>query len=116
MARLSVTRRARAHQRIAQIRTELGHVEYLSSGTLLRRTKVCGKAGCRCAQDPAARHGPYYEWSRRQGPRLAHTVLTPPQARLLAQAIANYRMVRRLLKRWERDSVRLILSEAGEAP
>ena len=56
-------------QRIQQIRDEIGRirsafaeVEYISSGTLHTRMKVCGKSGCRCAQDPQARHGPYYEW------------------------------------------------------
>jgi hypothetical protein len=36
---------------------------YLSSGTLIQRTKVCGNPNCHCARDPAARHGPYSEAS-----------------------------------------------------
>jgi len=50
-----------ARERIASIRAVLNAMEYLCSGTLLRRTKVCGKPSCRCAQDRSARHGPYYE-------------------------------------------------------
>jgi hypothetical protein len=41
----------------------LSAMEYLSSGTLLKRMKVCGNPRCHCAIDPAARHGPYFEWS-----------------------------------------------------
>jgi hypothetical protein len=41
----------------------LSAMEYLSSGTLLKRMKVCGNPRCYCASDPAARHGPYFEWS-----------------------------------------------------
>jgi hypothetical protein len=51
-----------ARERIARIRATINEMEHLSSGTLLRRMKVCGKPGCRCADDPDARHGPYYEW------------------------------------------------------
>ena len=42
-------------------------MEYLSSGTLLKRMKVCGNPRCHCASDPAARHGPYFEWSYLKG-------------------------------------------------
>ena len=74
-------------RRIEQIRRRITGMDYVCSGTLLKRTKVCGKPGCRCAQDPAARHGPYYEWSRLEGGRLVHSVLPPAQARQVARAI-----------------------------
>src|SRR5262249_14192956 len=59
-----------ARERIARIRAALNAMEYLCSGTLLRRTKVCGKPSCRCAQDPSAGHGPYYEWGHLKGAKL----------------------------------------------
>ena len=43
-------------------------MDYLCSGTLLRRMKMCGKPGCRCSEDPDARHGPYYEWGHMNVP------------------------------------------------
>jgi hypothetical protein len=49
-----------ARERLARIRATLNGMDYLCSGTLLERMKMCGKPGCRCAQDPLARHGPYY--------------------------------------------------------
>ena len=51
---------SQARERIARIRAALNGMDYLCSGTLLERMKICGKPGCRCAQDPQARHGPYY--------------------------------------------------------
>ena len=36
--------------RIARIRDTLGSVDYLCSGTLLERMKLCGKPGCRVPQ------------------------------------------------------------------
>ena len=47
-----------ARDRIARIQAALDAIDYLCSGTLLRRMKMCGKPGCRCNEDPEARHGP----------------------------------------------------------
>ena len=99
---------AQARNRIAHIRNALSSVDYLCSGTLLKRLKRCGKPGCRCAHDPDARHGPYYEWGHMKGGKLVHKVLSPKQAATLRLAIANYRQVRKLLRDWEVETERLI--------
>jgi hypothetical protein len=112
-ARQAARDAAEARARIAQLRAELaGLDDELCTGTLHRRLKVCGKPECRCARDPAARHGPYYEWGRLEGGRLMHTQLTPVEARRVRRAIDNYRTVKRLLARWTRESVRAILAES----
>jgi len=100
--------RADALQQIATIRQALEAFEWVCSGTLLERRKVCGKPGCRCATDPKERHGPYHEWTRRHKGKLLHRVVTATQARLIRQAIGNHRAILRLLRRWERETVRLI--------
>ena len=69
--------------KIGGVRAALADIEYLGSGTLHMRMKVCGKPGCRCAQDPQARHGPYYEWGHMIGGKLVHRMVTPAQAELL---------------------------------
>jgi len=51
---------SQARQRISRIRDALAEIDYLCSGTLLKSLMTCGKPSCRCHQDPAARHGPYY--------------------------------------------------------
>ncbi len=84
-------------------------MDLVCSGTLLKRLKTCGKPNCRCAQDPEARHGPYREWSRREGGRLVHSSVSPEQAKQLRQAISNYREIQDLLKRWERETVAILL-------
>jgi hypothetical protein len=99
-------------KRIARIQETLGGFDYLCSGTLLKRTKVCGKPGCRCAQDVKARHGPYYEWGHMQGGKLVHRVVTAQQAALLQLAINNNRSVQKLLRDWEVETERLIDAEA----
>ena len=104
---------AASRRRIADVLKQLNRIDLICSGTLIERTKVCGKPNCRCATDPDARHGPYYEWSRREGGRLAHKVLSPEQARQLQRAIRNHRKVQRLLQRWQRESAAIILGEGG---
>lgn len=101
-------------QQIARIHQALSAVEYLSSGTLHKRTKVCGNPNCCCASDRAARHGPYYEWGYMKAGRLRHRTLTPQQAALMRLAIANYRKVKKLLRAWETQTQRLIELNAPE--
>jgi len=99
----------RARQLIAKI-------EKVCSGTITTRMKVCGKPECRCATDPDARHGPYYEWTRREGKRLLHSVVSAAEANDLQTAIANYRKVQQLMKEWEAHSVELIRSTHPQSP
>jgi hypothetical protein len=105
-----------ARKRIAGIRAALNAMDYFCSGTLLRRMKVCGKPNCRCAQDPNARHGPYYEWGHMKGGKLVHRVVSPEQAALLRLAIANYRKAKKLMRAWESETERLIDAEVPREP
>jgi hypothetical protein len=102
----------RSRRRIAQLRAELAQMDYVCSGTLLERMKTCGKPACRCAQDPAARHGPYYEWGHMKAGKLVHRLVSAEQATLLRRAIANYRRLRKLLRAWETETERAIDAEA----
>lgn len=97
-----------ARKRIAELHAELATIDLVCSGTLLKRMKACGRSTCPCAQDPTARHGPYYEWTHRKGGKLAHRVLSPVQANLLRRAIANHRRLRKLLLAWEDVTERLM--------
>lgn len=99
--------------RIAKLRERMGEIEYLCSGTLMERMKRCGKPSCRCASDPQARHGPYYEWGHMHEGKLVHRTVSAEQAVVLRLAIANYRTVRKLLRQWEAETERLIESEAN---
>src|SRR6516164_6035604 len=105
-----------ARERIARIRASFDAMDYLCSGTLLRRMKMCGKPGCRCAQDPDARHGPYYEWGPMKGGKLVHRSVSPEQAAVLRRAIANYRQAKKLMQAWEHETERLIDAESPRKP
>ena len=96
--------------RVERLRRQIVAVELLCPGSLVRRFNTCGRPQCRCASDPAARHGPYYIWSRRESGRLVQTVASPAQAKVLERAIRNHRKVLELLARWGRESARRILA------
>ena len=99
---------AKAKARIQAIREQIAAVELVAQGTLSKRTKVCGRPNCRCASDPAARHGPYYEWTRSENGRYTHSVVSVQQAKQLRRAISNMRKLRALLKRWCNESKRAL--------
>lgn len=100
--------RGNTSKKITQIRNRISAFDFACSGTLSERTTVCGKPTCRCAKDPHARHGPYYEWTRREDGRLAHTNLSVDEAKVLRRAIRNYREIQKLLRQWERESLKVI--------
>ena len=102
---LTQAQRRRLRQRTAQLRRALASFDSLVSGTVYTRYRSCGKASCRCAVDPDARHGPYYQWSHRQDGRAVHRIVTAEQAELLREAAANYHQARELLGQWERETV-----------
>ena len=98
----------KSREKIAEIQREISLMEYLSSGTLLKRMKVCGNPRCHCASDPAARHGPYFEWSYLKAGKLHHRTLTPEQAEIMRLAIANQRKAKKLMRVWEAQTLNLI--------
>jgi hypothetical protein len=101
-----------ALKKIDRIREALDKIDYMCSGSLLRRTKVCGKVGCRCAQDPSARHGPYYEWGHMKGGKLVHRTVSPEQASILETAIASHKKAKKLMQAWEHETERVLDAQA----
>jgi hypothetical protein len=108
MSRKDTERVLLAAARIAEIRERIGRMDYICSGTLVKRTKVCAKALCPCARDPSARHGPYYEWGYMKAGKQVHRMVSSEEAKILRQAIGNYRAARRLLRAWEEQTLRVI--------
>lgn len=101
--------RRRLRERTRELRRAIAAMDFVTSGTLHVRTKVCGRPNCRCATDPEARHGPYYEWSRRQGGRLVHRVIPAALAPRVQQALDNRRRIQALLAEWEQETVKELL-------
>jgi hypothetical protein len=96
---------------IRALALDLVGVALICSGTLSERTMTCGKANCRCATDLQARHGPYYEWTWREGGKLRHKLVPPEKVALLREAIQHRRTVQELLTQWERESASIIIPQ-----
>ena len=114
MKRAKRPSRTRVREHTRELRRAINLMDFVASGTIHKRTKVCGRQNCRCATDPGARHGPYYEWSRRQDGRLVHSIITPAQAELSNHAIQNYREIPRLLGCLERETAKEVLNPGSE--
>ena len=50
--------------RVRALVAQFGAPTPMRRGSLTARYVKCSKPGCRCAEDPAARHGPYYSLTR----------------------------------------------------
>jgi hypothetical protein len=56
---------ARLRARFEQHARELAECGFLLKGSVLQTSNRCGSAGCGCQSDPAKRHGPYWQWTRK---------------------------------------------------
>ena len=79
---------------LRQLATELAEPKPMRRGSLSQRTVKCSKPGCACAQDPKARHGPYYSLTRAVGGKTHSRFLTEKQADLVRQQIDSGRKFR----------------------
>lgn len=102
--------RRQVRAKTTNLKKQILAMDLISLGTLHQRTKVCGKAACRCHQEERSRHGPYFEWTRYEEGKLLHSVITEKQARMFELAIANWREVEALLSRWRDETVTAILT------
>ena len=73
--------------RIRQLAAELADPQPMRRGSLSERMIKCSKPSCACAQDPKARHGPYYSLTQAVGGKTRSRFLTVEQALVVQQQI-----------------------------
>ncbi len=91
--------------RFRDLQRQIAALGPIFTGTITRRMKLCGKPRCACHTDPDARHGPYLEWSRREGGRFVSTSVTPESAETLVRGITEHRKLDDLIAAWEQASL-----------
>lgn len=91
----------------AAIVRRLAEAGFALPGTLLERTHVCGKANCRCTDDPPRPHGPYYQWTRKIEGKTVTRRLTDEQVARYGAWFDNAKRVRELLAELEALSLRV---------
>ena len=92
----------------ARIKARIRDVGFICEGSLVERWTSCGKPNCRCTSDPPQRHGPYYQLTWKERGKTVTRRLSPEQAQLYQQWIANRRELEALL-----HQMREISWEAG---
>ena len=90
------------------LRAQLADLWLFCKGTILQRRLMCGKPGCACAETPARRHGPYFEWTYKVAGKTVHVRLAPEEAAAYREAAAEWRRLRTLLRRLEKLSRRAL--------
>jgi hypothetical protein len=80
--------------RVRQLATELAQPQPMRRGSVSERSIKCGKAGCACAHDPKARHGPYHSLTQAVGGKTRSRFLTAEQTAVAQQQVAAGRQFR----------------------
>jgi hypothetical protein len=80
---------------VRELATRLGQSQPMRRGSLSERYVKCGKPGCGCAEDPQARHGPYYSLTRAVGGQTRSRFLSPEEAQRAREQIERGQQFRR---------------------
>lgn len=87
---------------LRQLAAELAEAKPMRRGSLSERMVKCSKPGCRCGEDPDARHGPYFSLTRAVQGKTHSRFLTPDQAVAARRQIEAGQAFRAALEKyWE---------------
>jgi len=111
----------RLRQDYRSVKAQLQALGFVIPGSVVKRTYRCGKSSCRCHQDPAALHGPYYQWSRKVKAKTVGMNLEGGVVATAKEWIHNDRKMRRLIKRLHQISQKMLqvmveLEKMGKEP
>ena len=107
---------------VRQLAREVANAQPMRRGSLSERTIKCSKPGCACAQDPKARHGPYYSLTHAVGGKTRSRFLTAEQAELVRRQIDAGRKFRgrvdalwEVCEQWADSQLADVSASSGEA-
>ena len=92
----------RAARALTRVRDFLADDPRVLPGSLVERSMICGKANCRCRDEPPQLHGPYSQWSYTVANKRFTRWLTPEQRERYRPRIEAGKQLRELLKELER--------------
>ncbi|MDQ3246738.1 MAG: hypothetical protein M3Q52_07600 [Pseudomonadota bacterium] len=100
-------------QRLKTLTEQIATIGFCLPGTLTARHTRCSSPGCRCRQDPPARHGPYHSWTRKIAGKTTTRTLTPDQAQRYEPWFNNARQLRALSTELEALSLQIATQAEG---
>ena len=87
---------------VRQLAAQIAEPTPMRRGSLSERYVKCSKPGCPCAEQPRARHGPYYSLTRAVAGRTQSRFLSAEQAALVRRQVAAGRQFRQQVEAyWE---------------
>ncbi len=116
MAETTPKQLADYERRYRQLAGQLAEIGFISSGSVTRRYTRCGTPGCRCHADPPQPHGPYYQWTAKVNGKTVTRRLSPEEANLYQEWIANDRRMRQLIQQMRRVSENASAMLVKQAP
>ena len=79
---------------VRQLAVQFAAPQPMRRGSLSERYVKCSKPGCLCAEDPQARHGPYYSLTRAVAGRTQSRFLSAEQAMIVRHQVVTGRQFR----------------------
>lgn len=92
---------SKAKTRYEAVKEEIRALGWARPGSVTRRHVTCGNLACCCAANPPELHGPYYQWSHKIRGKTRSLRLSEAQARQCREWAANYKRLRKLVRRLE---------------
>lgn len=80
---------------VRELGAELAEPRPMRRGSVSERSMKCGRRGCRCQDEPEARHGPYYSLTRAEGGKTQSRYLSAEQAALARRQVEAGQQFRR---------------------
>ena len=90
------TELARLKRRYRALQDQLRELGFIAPGSVIERYTACGAESCRCNGDPSARHGPYFQYTRKVAGKTLTRRLNAEQAQLYREWITNRRRLDQL--------------------
>ena len=100
-----------------QIKEKIARLGMVIPGTIRETYLLCGKQGCACAENDAARHGPYYLWNRKVNGKLTSKSISRDKLSLYEQWLDNRRLLETLVQKMlELGSKLALVTPQQDAP
>jgi hypothetical protein len=106
-------------RRQRELARQIAGLGFIQPGSVVLRHTYCQTPGCRCQADPPQLHGPYWQWTRYDAGRTITRRLTPRQAALYQEWIANRRRLTEIITQMEKlseQAAELLLPEGPPQP
>jgi hypothetical protein len=104
-------------RRYRELTRQLAHLGFISPASLVERRSRCGKSECRCHSDPAWRHGPYHQWSKKVAGKTVSRVLSDDEFAYYREWVDNWHQLKKIVKEMEKVSEKantIVLRQAAK--